>query len=207
MGVLGIIAFFVWFARRNQVSTNDAYTGENVVTMAPQVSGYVVALYVNKVGPNFVPPKDPVPGHYAGAPIDSVDIGGPQPSADAAPESFWWREFQDVELNRLVDQITAGNLDLQAAYPRIVEARIQVQAARARGLPSLNGTASFTREQLGLAGIRKSQKAFPPGSATSVHHNATTDRGARAPGEYLSGRIRCAMETRSVRQGPPKPCA
>lgn len=47
VGVLGTIAFFVWFARRNQVSTDDAYTDGNVVTMAPQVSGYVVALYVN----------------------------------------------------------------------------------------------------------------------------------------------------------------
>lgn len=45
--VAGIIAFFVWFARRNQVSTDDAYTDGNVVTMVPKISGYVTALNVD----------------------------------------------------------------------------------------------------------------------------------------------------------------
>jgi membrane fusion protein (multidrug efflux system) len=52
--ILGIIvavaaaaAFVVWFARRNLVTTDDAYTDGNVVVMAPKVSGYVVALLVN----------------------------------------------------------------------------------------------------------------------------------------------------------------
>jgi len=42
-----IIGFFFWFARRNEVRTDDAYTDGNVVTMAPKVSGYVVALNIN----------------------------------------------------------------------------------------------------------------------------------------------------------------
>jgi membrane fusion protein (multidrug efflux system) len=45
--VLGIAAFFIWFAHRNQVSTDDAYTDGNTVTMVPKVSGYVVDLYVS----------------------------------------------------------------------------------------------------------------------------------------------------------------
>jgi membrane fusion protein, multidrug efflux system len=45
--VLAIIGFFVWFAHRNQVSTDDAYTDGNVVTMVPKVAGYVVNLYVD----------------------------------------------------------------------------------------------------------------------------------------------------------------
>ena len=45
--VLGVAAFFIWFAHRNQVSTDDAYTDGNVVTMMPKVSGYVTALLVN----------------------------------------------------------------------------------------------------------------------------------------------------------------
>jgi membrane fusion protein (multidrug efflux system) len=43
----GLVALVVWFTHRNQTSTDDAYTDGNVVTMAPQVSGYVVALYVD----------------------------------------------------------------------------------------------------------------------------------------------------------------
>jgi membrane fusion protein (multidrug efflux system) len=42
-----IAAFFIWFAHRNQVSTDDAYTDGNVVTMAPKVSGYVVDLLID----------------------------------------------------------------------------------------------------------------------------------------------------------------
>jgi NodT family efflux transporter outer membrane factor (OMF) lipoprotein len=107
------------------------------------------------VGPNFTPPTQTVPDHYAGK------VGSEAPDAAPADEealqSFWWREFHDPELDRLESQTAAGNLDLKAAFLRIVAARAQVQQARAQGLPTLNGTASYTREQLGLAGILKSQ--------------------------------------------------
>jgi membrane fusion protein (multidrug efflux system) len=45
--LLAIVAFIVWFADRNQVSTDDAFTDGNAVMMAPIVSGYVVTLAVN----------------------------------------------------------------------------------------------------------------------------------------------------------------
>jgi NodT family efflux transporter outer membrane factor (OMF) lipoprotein len=102
-----------------------------------------------KVGPNFSEPKEPVPDHYAGA-VDAQVL-------DSNPQSFWWQEFHDPELDRLEAQTAAGNLDLKAAFLRIVEARSQVQVARSQGLPSLAGTASYNREQLGLAGILKSE--------------------------------------------------
>jgi len=109
-----------------------------------------------KVGPNFKPPQEPVPDQYAGVKAQPPQPA-PQPSNDTAAPSFWWREFHDAELDDLVDTARRGNLDLKGAYLRIVEARIQVQAARAQGLPSLDASASYTREQLGVAGILKSQ--------------------------------------------------
>ena len=45
--IVAIVAYFVWFAKRNQVSTDDAYTDGDAITMAPKVSGYVSALYVD----------------------------------------------------------------------------------------------------------------------------------------------------------------
>jgi membrane fusion protein, multidrug efflux system len=45
--IAAIVGFFVWFAHRNQVSTDDAYTDGNVITMAPKVSGYVVDLFID----------------------------------------------------------------------------------------------------------------------------------------------------------------
>jgi membrane fusion protein (multidrug efflux system) len=50
--ILGAIAgFIVWFVGRNDVSTDDAYTDGNVVTMVPKVSGYVVELHVDDNSP------------------------------------------------------------------------------------------------------------------------------------------------------------
>jgi membrane fusion protein, multidrug efflux system len=45
--VVAIAAFIVWFMRRNDETTDDAYTDGNTITMAPKVSGYVVNLYVD----------------------------------------------------------------------------------------------------------------------------------------------------------------
>jgi membrane fusion protein (multidrug efflux system) len=45
--LLLVIAFIWWFATRNQITTDDAYTDGNAITIAPQVSGYVVDLKIN----------------------------------------------------------------------------------------------------------------------------------------------------------------
>ncbi|HZZ11889.1 MAG TPA: HlyD family secretion protein [Paraburkholderia sp.] len=45
--ILAIGAFVWWFATRNELTTDDAYTDGNAITMAPKVSGYVVQLAVN----------------------------------------------------------------------------------------------------------------------------------------------------------------
>jgi membrane fusion protein (multidrug efflux system) len=47
VAILAIVGFFVWFAHRNQVSTDDAYTDGNTVSMVSKVSGYVTELYIN----------------------------------------------------------------------------------------------------------------------------------------------------------------
>jgi NodT family efflux transporter outer membrane factor (OMF) lipoprotein len=130
------------------------------------------------VGPDFVVPHEPVPDNYAGAsrasgtapptPAPAAPAAPTAPTAPTAPvgpatpatgatqaESFWWRQFHDPVLDRLETQATAGNLDLKVAYLRIVESRIEVQESRAQGLPSLNASAKYTREQLGVAGILK----------------------------------------------------
>jgi membrane fusion protein, multidrug efflux system len=48
VAVIAIIGGFIyWFMTRNQVSTDDAYTEGNAVSIAPKVSGYVVENRVN----------------------------------------------------------------------------------------------------------------------------------------------------------------
>lgn len=120
-------------------------------------SALVGALAACKTGPNFTAPQPAVPDEYAGVKAAADEVSAPTASTGSPPESFWWQQFHDPALDRLEERATAGNLDLKAAFIRIVEAREQVQSARAQGLPSLNASASYSREQLGLAGIIKSQ--------------------------------------------------
>jgi multidrug efflux system outer membrane protein len=110
-----------------------------------------------RVGPNFTPLHPIVPEEYAGMKSMGDEVPATTPSIEAPPASFWWQEFRDPALDRLEESATAGNLDLKAAFLRIVEAREQVQSIRAQGLPSVSASASYSREQLGLAGIIKSQ--------------------------------------------------
>jgi NodT family efflux transporter outer membrane factor (OMF) lipoprotein len=121
----------------------------------PRIALLLVAALLGscKVGPNFRAPHESVPEHYAGAAAGARGTG--EPVAESDPDSFWWRQFHDRTLDELETRAAAGNLDLQAAYLRIVQARIQVQSVRAQGLPSLNANASYDREQLGLKGIIK----------------------------------------------------
>ncbi len=44
---IGIVGFLFWFAHRNQVSTDDAYTDGNTVSVVPKVSGYLANLSVD----------------------------------------------------------------------------------------------------------------------------------------------------------------
>jgi multidrug efflux system outer membrane protein len=157
----------------------------------------LTALIVSacKVGPNFKPPAEPVPDQYAGVkaqppPPAPQPPPAPRPSDDSGPPSFWWREFHDPELDDLVDKARRGNLDLKGAYLRIVEARLQVQAARAQGLPSLGASAAYTREQLGLAGILKSKgidtASGPASSAAALCAFAASTERRTLPNRSIS---------------------
>ena len=118
------------------------------------------------VGPDFKPPQEPTPPSYAGVP-HATDDRSPLPVAQQEPASFWWQQFHDPALDHLEEETVAGNLNLKAAYLRIVEARTQIQSARAQGLPSLDASASYEREQLGVAGILKAEGGIPAAAATS----------------------------------------
>jgi outer membrane protein, multidrug efflux system len=107
------------------------------------------------VGPNFTPPTPTVPAQFVQAPPSGAQK--PAFNPDNEPDPAWWHTFRDAELDRLEERTQQGNLNLQVARLRVIEARTQVQAARAQGLPSLNAMASYNREQVGAAGILKAE--------------------------------------------------
>jgi NodT family efflux transporter outer membrane factor (OMF) lipoprotein len=73
------------------------------------------------------------------------------PAAAHAPQSWppadWWGGFHSAELNRLLVTGRSANDDLAAAIARVREAEVQVSISSAPLLPSLDGTASGSRQR------------------------------------------------------------
>ncbi|KUZ38225.1 efflux transporter outer membrane subunit [Burkholderia territorii] len=124
-----------------------------------------MALAGCTVGPDFKPPQAEVPAnwHDLHAPAAASAASAPgasvpsSPVTSADPDPRWWRAFGDPLLDRLVERAAHDNLDVQAAVLRIAQARAQVRAAAAQGLPNVRASASYQREQLGLKGIIEEQ--------------------------------------------------
>ena len=109
-----IIGFFFWFARRNEVRTDDAYTDGNVVTMAPKVSGYVVVLNIND--------NVRVQQGELLLRIDPRDFLAAQQQAQAA------LELAQAQLKSAQDALRIARVQYPA---QLVSARAQQQAAMA----------------------------------------------------------------------------
>ncbi len=118
--------------------------------VAPILLAAIAALSACTVGPDFTPPKPPdvaawkdPSAHRTRAPVSPL----------TNPDPKWWEGFNDPVLTSVIEKAIAGNLTLQQAVLRVVESRQGEVTARAAGLPTVNGTGSYMREQLGLRGI------------------------------------------------------
>ena len=109
-------------------------------------------------------------------------------------------------MDELIESAIRGNPDLKQSVLRVVQARAMVVAARASGLPSLSGTGSYTREQIGARGLLESEgiytqvnKIADPAVKKCRRWGVKRDRGA---GQPLEVRIGCELGDRSVRPYP-----
>jgi NodT family efflux transporter outer membrane factor (OMF) lipoprotein len=66
-------------------------------------------------------------------------------SADQNPTTPFWQDLGSAELDRLIDQALAQNLDLEAALHRIDQARAQAKVAGAPLYPAINASGSASR--------------------------------------------------------------
>jgi multidrug efflux system outer membrane protein len=121
----------------------------------------LLAVTSCSVGPDFFAPvADYVPSSWVSAPTPVQEAQQPatEPVLDQTsdPRPDWWKNFNDPQLDSLIDRAYSGNLDLQQAMLRLQEARDQEITAAAAGLPQLSAGGSYTRYQLGLKGATKS---------------------------------------------------
>ena len=61
------------------------------------------------------------------------------PRGGVWPDAEWWRQFNSPELDRLIAEARAANLDLAAATARVLQSEAQVRIARAALFPSVQG--------------------------------------------------------------------
>jgi outer membrane protein, multidrug efflux system len=115
----------------------------------------LLCLWGCTVGPNYKRPDAPAVPAWKDEAARSQLV-----SAQSDPDPKWWQSFNDPVLTELIQKGITGNLDVQQAVLRVVAARQGIAAARAAGLPTLGGNASYQRELLGAKGILESQGAY-----------------------------------------------
>jgi len=103
------------------------------------------------VGPNYQRPATPVPPSFA-EPHEAAAVS----DSDLAS---WWRQFDDPELDKLVNRALAQNFDVETAAARVREARAREIVAGAAALPQVDASGSASRQRISEHAI-----PVPPGA-------------------------------------------
>ncbi|WP_027035183.1 efflux transporter outer membrane subunit [Mesorhizobium ciceri] len=105
--------------------------------LAPMITAVLLAGCV--VGPDYQTPILAMPASWSGH--------KPTKPAQPAQLSRWWQRLRDPELNTLVEDAVAGNLDVATAKAKIREARASYRQSAGTLLPSVDGSGSATRNK------------------------------------------------------------
>jgi outer membrane protein, multidrug efflux system len=103
---------------------------------------FILGLASCTVGPDFTPPKPPDITKWKDRSAQPSRPTSPV-STQTNPDPNWWNGFKDPTLATLIQKAISGNLTLQQAVVRIVEAQQGEVSARAAGLPAVNGSGSY----------------------------------------------------------------
>jgi NodT family efflux transporter outer membrane factor (OMF) lipoprotein len=77
----------------------------------------------------------------------SATLASTAVSTDAWPQSQWWTQFQDPQLDQLITEGLAGSPTLRVAEARTRAALAQARVAQAARLPQIDAKGSVTRER------------------------------------------------------------
>ncbi|MDB6067901.1 MAG: NodT protein [Pedosphaera sp.] len=109
------------------------------------------------VGPNYQRPQVSTPAHW------SEPLAGGETNRTSSVTA-WWKNFNDPELDSLVDRAVKANLDLKVAEARVREARAQYRVTAADFGPSVGSSASYARERQSMHQPLISSFPLPPGT-------------------------------------------
>jgi membrane fusion protein, multidrug efflux system len=146
-----------WFATRNQVSTDDAYTDGDAVTIAPKVSGYVVVM---NLGDNkFV---------HKGDLLIKIDPRDYQAQLDQANAQLGLAKAQlnaaqvqlDIARVQYPAQLTQAKAQEQSAQANLVQTRAAYERQRAvdvRATSQQNIDTATAQQKSALANVAQAQ--------------------------------------------------
>jgi len=121
-------------------------------------AGLAVLLAGCTLGPDYARPPLQVPAAYRGAPLLPAAVAG-------AADQAWWQQFGDAQLDALLDEALAGNLDLVAAAARVDQFYGALGTTRAQLFPQLGADLQGSR-------TRASETTISPAPAINPY-NAT----------------------------------
>ena len=106
------------------------------------------------VGPNYTRPEAEIPASFKepppeGNPAASPAVWKPAEPGDDTHRGKWWEVFSDAQLNALEDGVNVSNQNIAQAEALFRGARANVRGARSEFVPTVTGTAGFTRSQTG----------------------------------------------------------
>lgn len=133
-------------------------------------------------------------------PRTATQLGVPDTfSVTAAPTredlTQWWRSFDDPVLGQLVEQAAASNLDIAQASARLRQAREALVQSRASLLPTLNGSAGFSRSETLRGG--QTVITLPDGTTQSIGGGGGSNFSLGLDAQYqlgLFGEVRRTVE-------------
>ena len=137
------------------------------------------------VGPNYVPPKPNLPAHYALR--STTTLANTQPSTREIEQATarWWRNFEDPQLDLIIERAAKGNLDLRVAESRLRQARAQYGIFNANFFPSVNAGGSYERYRGGTVGVSGSQTLTNGPSGTSTLSGLNSGSGSAISGSSI----------------------
>jgi NodT family efflux transporter outer membrane factor (OMF) lipoprotein len=102
------------------------------------------------VGPDYETPILTLPAAWS---------GGGKTSEVKPALAHWWSRFGDRELDALIEEAVAGNLDVASAKAKVREARASYRETTGSSYPSVDASTSATRLDSGQGGPHNSFKA------------------------------------------------
>lgn len=103
-------------------------------------------------GCGWIPKGDP-PATYMVAPEMQETLAEVTNRLQKWPDDRWWEQFQNAELNQLMETALRDNPGLKVASARLRAAQGLVRVEGARLLPFLDADASLTYERLSQHGV------------------------------------------------------